>query len=233
MTDYELDATDTAEATDSTDAADATDPTDAAGSGAARDPDAARDAEAPAGGAGPDGSPSERLGVPVPDEHVGAFLAEAFEDPERDAAWADVVDSFVPESARDEWRDLSMVDRLREVLAAADGYDARVVELLDGIPLDREEATAEMERTFHEAMRLRRNADTFRSGIADAHAEGRVADEALVDAVEGYGFDTDTIAEREDLVEAVAERYGFGFRPYGGTLMDTDDPADRETGEVW
>ncbi|MFB9826112.1 hypothetical protein [Halobaculum roseum] len=204
MSDYELDAT---------------------GEESGEEP--ATDAGGSAAGAG------ERLGIEVPDEHVAAFVAEAFEDPEREATWESVVDEFVPGDARDDWRDLSMRDRVVEVLVAADDYDARAVDLLDEVPLDREEPTDGIEATFEEAMRLRRNADTFRSAIADAHAAGRIDDDGLVDAVEGYGFETDAIAEREDLVEAVAERYGFGFRPYGGTLMDTDHPEDRETGEVW
>lgn len=204
MSDYELDAT-----------------------GGASDNREPTDAVDPAGTAG------ERLGIEVPEDHVAAFVAEAFEDPERDASWESVVEEFVPSGAREDWRDLSMHERVSEVLAAADDYDARAVDLLDEVPLDREEPTDGIEATFEEAMRLRRNADTFRSAIADAHAAGRIDDDGLVAAVEGYGFETETIAEREDLVEAVAERYGFGFRPYGGTLMDTDDPEDRETGEVW
>ncbi|QZP39663.1 hypothetical protein [Halobaculum magnesiiphilum] len=204
MSDYELDAT---------------------GEESGEEP--ATDAGGSAAGAG------ERLGIEVPEDHVAAFVAEAFEDPESDATWESVVDEFVPGDARDNWRDLSMRDRVAEVLSAADDYDARAVDLLDEVPLDREEPTDAIEATFEEAMRLRRNADTFRSAIADAHAAGRIDDDGLVAAVEGYGFETDVIAEREDLVEAVAERYGFGFRPYGGTLMDTDDPENRETGEVW
>jgi len=196
------------------------------------------DGTATADGAGSDdesgsGSVGERLGLTVPDDHVAAFVAEAFEDPELDVTWNDVVGEFVPADARDEWRELSTRNRVEEVLAAADGYDDRAVELLDQIPLDREEATADVEAPFDEAMRLRRNADAFRSAVADAHATGRIDDEGLVAAVEGYGFETDAIAEREDLVEAVTERYGFDFRPYGGTLMDTDDGDGREAGEVW
>lgn len=189
--------------------------------------------EDPGGGSGPD-RVGERLGLTVPDDHVAAFVAEAFEDPELDASWDAVVGEFVPTDVRDEWRDLSMQERVEEVLAAADGYDERAIELLDEIPLDREEATADVETPFDEAMRLRRNADTFRSAVADAHAAGRIDDDGLVAAVEGYGFETDAIAEREDLVEAVTERYGLDFRPYGGTLMDTDDEGDgREAEEVW
>ncbi|MXR40315.1 hypothetical protein GRX01_02950 [Halobaculum sp. WSA2] len=203
-----------------------------------RDPSADRESTeqsgGPAGSAG-DATPGagERLGIEVPDEHVAAFVAEAFEDPERDATWEDVVDEFVPADARERWRELSMRDRVEEVLAAADDFDDRAIDRLDDVPLDRSEPTDGIEAAFDEAMRLRRNADTFRSGIADAHAAGRIDDDGLVAAVEGYGFETDAIAEREDLVEAVAERYELGFRPYGGTLMDTDDPEDRETGEVW
>ncbi|WP_435064347.1 hypothetical protein [Halobaculum sp. EA56] len=205
------------------------------GRGQSADRESTDESGSEAGAAAGDAAPGagERLGIEVPDEHVAAFVAEAFEDPERDVTWEEVVEEFVPAGARDDWRELSMRERVVEVLAAADGYDARAVDLLDGVPLDREEATDAVEETFEEAMRLRRNADTFRSGIADAHAAGRIDDDGLVAAVEGYGYETETIAEREDLVEAVAERYGLGFRPYGGTLMDTDDPEDRETGEVW
>lgn len=208
------------------------------GASEGRDPSADREStdqsDGPARAAG-DATPGagERLGIEVPDEHVAAFVAEAFEDPERDATWEDVVDEFVPAGARERWRDLSMRDRVEEVLAAADDFDDRAIDRLDDIPLDRTEPTDGIEGAFDEAMRLRRNADTFRSGIADAHAAGRIDDDGLVAAVEGYGFETDAIAEREDLVESVAERYELGFRPYGGTLMDTDDPEDRETGEVW
>ncbi|MFC7323455.1 hypothetical protein ACFQMF_02545 [Halorubrum rutilum] len=208
MTEYELDADDAGD-----------------GGGPATDADA---------GPGDDpGTVGERLGLTVPDDHVAAFVAEAFEDPELDATWDEAVGEFVPADARDEWRELSMRNRVEEVLAAADGYDDRAVELLDGIPLDREAATADVEAAFDEAMRLRRNADAFRSAIADAHAAGRIDDEGLVAAVEGYGFETDAIAEREDLVEAVTERYGLDFRPYGGTLMDTDEGDGREAEEAW
>ncbi|GGN90652.1 MULTISPECIES: hypothetical protein [Haloarcula] len=43
---------------------------------------------------------------------------------------------------------------------------------------------------------------------------------ALVGTVEDAGFETDTIAQREEKLELVAEKHDFECEPYGGTLLD-------------
>ncbi|WP_134670942.1 hypothetical protein [Halorussus marinus] len=176
----------------------------------------------------PSGTDGESLGVSVPDEHVGAFVAEAFEDVERDTTWKEVVGALVAEEARDAWADLSRTEQAVEVLAAAADYDERAVELLAEVPTDRGEPTSEIRDRYEEALRCRHNADRFRDGIAAAYADGYLADDQLVAAVEAFGFDTATIAEREDELDTVANTYEFEFRPYGGTLM-TDDEEDDQT----
>ncbi|WP_135805456.1 hypothetical protein [Halorussus marinus] len=174
------------------------------------------------------GTDGESLGVSVPDEHVGAFVAEAFEDVERDTTWKEVVGALVAEEARDAWADLSRTEQAVEVLAAAADYDERAVELLAEVPTDRGEPTSEIRDRYEEALRCRHNADRFRDGIAAAYADGYLADDQLVAAVEAFGFDTALIAEREDELDTVANTYEFEFRPYGGTLM-TDDEGDDQT----
>lgn len=187
------------------------------------------DANGPSGGDG-DGSRTagetleDAVGVTVPDEHVGAFVAEAFEDVERDTAWCDVVDAFVPPSARDEWNELSPRERATAVLDRASEYDRSAVDGFAEIPcsvggdLDRE--------TLSEALRCRRNADQFRDGVAAAYADDIVDDDALVGAVDDSAFDTELVGERERLLEEVDEYYDVDFRPYGGQLFDADEGPD-------
>jgi len=180
------------------------------------------------------GGLEESLGVTIPDEHVGAFVAQAFEDAERDTTWGEAVDAVVADEARDAWASLSPREQVVELLTMADGFDERAVEQLDAIPLDRGSPTDEMRERFEEAKRLRRNADVLRDGIAAAYDEGYVGDDDLVDAVESFDFDTATIAEREDSLDAVANAYDLDFRPYGGTLMTEDEPdEDAEEFEAW
>lgn len=172
----------------------------------------------------------ESVGVTVPDDHVGAFVAEAFEDPERSTTWDEVVDEVVAADARDAWDALAPTEQVTELLAMADGFDERAVDRLAEIPLDRAEPTERIDELFEEAERCRRNADRIRDGIAAAYADGHVDDAALVDAVETYGFETDTVAEREQLLESVTDAYGYDFRPYGGTLMEEPDDDDADGG---
>jgi len=183
----------------------------------------------------PSGTEGESLGVSVPDEHVGAFVAEAFEDVERDTTWKEVVGALVAEAARDAWADLSRTEQAVEVLVAAADYDERAVELLADVPTDRGEPTDEIREQYEEALRCRRNADRFRDGIAAAYADNYLTDDQLVAAVEEFGFDTATIAEREDALDTVANTYEFEFRPYGGTLMTDDEDDDRtmDDFEAW
>ncbi|WP_135364022.1 hypothetical protein [Halosimplex halophilum] len=172
----------------------------------------------------------EAMGVPIPDEHVGAFVAEAFEDAERSTTWEEVVDAMVAPAAREEWAELSAVEQTVEVLRQAAEYDRRATDELERIPTNRAEPTPEIRSSFEEARRLRRNADAFRDGVAAAYAEGRIDDEELVAAVERSEFDTTQIARREDALESVTAVYDFDFRPYGGTLFDEDRTADEEGG---
>lgn len=179
-----------------------------------------------------DGLAERSVGVTVPDDHVAAFVAEAFEDPERSTTWAEVVDEAVADEATAAWDALSVGEQVREVLAMADKFDERAVDRLAAIPTDRSEPTDRIDELFEEARRCRRNADRLRDGIADAYADGRVDDAELVDAVEGYEYETDTVAERERLLETVTEAYDYDFRPYGGTLMD-DDEKEQKTHDHW
>ncbi|WP_135822804.1 hypothetical protein [Halostella litorea] len=180
------------------------------------------------------GGLEESLGVTIPDEHVGAFVAQAFEDVERDTTWGEAVDAVVAEEALDAWAELSPREQVVELLKMADSFDERAVEELNAIPVDRGSPTDEMRERFEEAKRLRRNADVLRDGIAAAYDEGYVGDDELVDAVESFGFDTATIAEREDSLDAVANAYDLDFRAYGGTLMSDREPdEDAEEFEAW
>jgi hypothetical protein len=177
---------------------------------------------------------ADSLGVAVPETHVAAFVAEAFEDAERDTTWSAVVDRVVAEGAHEAWDALSPREQAAELLTMADDFDARAVEALAAIPLDEATLTGDGRDRFEEAMRCRRNADRIRDGVADGFANGHLSDDDLVGAVECAGFDTDAIAEREDRLESVAAAYDVDFRPYGGTLMDDagGDGAVPE-GEVW
>jgi tagatose-1,6-bisphosphate aldolase non-catalytic subunit AgaZ/GatZ len=163
----------------------------------------------------------EAVGMPIPDEHVGAFVAEVFEDAERSTDWEDIVDAMVAPAAREAWTGLSPSEQVSEVLEMANCYDREAVELLASIDVD---GSAETQReTFDEAMRLRRNADTFRDGVAAAYASGHVDADQLVCAVEESDFDTDGIARREDELERVTAVFDYNFKPYGGTLVQEDD----------
>lgn len=177
-----------------------------------------------------DGASGEPVGVPVPDAHVGAFVAEVFEDPERDTRWSDAVDGLVAPSARDAWDALDPDEQVREVLAKADDYDDRAIELLetvDGAPSD-----DPVRERLEEAKRLRRNADMLRDAIADAYSSGNVSDEELRAAVEAHGFDTTRVARRERLLERVADTHEIDFRPYGGTLLH-EEGGQRGSPDAW
>ncbi|WP_436927172.1 hypothetical protein [Halosimplex amylolyticum] len=185
------------------------------------------------GSDGPNGDGSAdggAMGVPIPEKHVGAFVAEAFEDPERSTTWEDVVDAMVAPAARDAWDDLSAAAQTVEVLAQAAEYDRRATDELERIPTNKSEPTPDVRSAFEEARRLRRNADAFRDGIAAAYADGRIGDDELVSAVEESAFDTGQIARREDELERVTAAYDFDFRPYGGTLFDEEQVEDDADG---
>jgi hypothetical protein len=175
----------------------------------------------------------EAVGVTIPDEHVGAFVAQAFEDPERDTSWHDVVDTLVAEDALAAWRELDAADQAVEVLSAADDYDQRAVELLEAIPLTGGGLSPEHEESIEEALRCRRNADILRDGLAAAYHGQHLSEGDLREAVETFEFDTETVAEREDVLESVAELYDFEFKPYGGTLFSEDEETVPESEEVW
>ncbi|WP_226481837.1 hypothetical protein [Natrinema amylolyticum] len=195
-----------------------------------RDPDEGCTTESSAAGSGLE----ESLGVTIPDDHVGAFVAQAFEDVERSTEWTEAVDAVVPDDARDAWRSLSARDQVVELLEMADEFDRRATESLEAIPLDRGGLDDDLRERFDEAKRLRRNADILRDGIAAGYAEGRVSDEELVAAVEAFEFDTAVIAEREDELDSVANAYDLDFRPYGGTLMTEREPdEDADEFEAW
>lgn len=163
------------------------------------------------------------VGVAIPDEHVGAFVAQAFEDPERNTSWDEIVETFVAEDARDEWAELDPVEKLVAVLSMADDYDEKAIDLLERIPTDRDDPGPRIRRLFEEARRCRRNADALRDGAAAAYGTGVVDDEQLVRAVESFEFETERIERREDALDSVATAYGFEFRPYGGTLLSTGE----------
>lgn len=169
---------------------------------------------------------NDPIGLPVPDEYVGAFVAEVFEDVERSTTWTEAVDALVAGDARSDWEALTPTEQVVAMLDAAADFDERAVQVLEGIPCD-EVNDSSVRGEFDEALRVRRNADLLRNAIADAYSDGYVDDDQLVEAVECHGFETETIARREDLLETVAEAHGFDFRPYGGTLMDPSDGHDR------
>ncbi|ELZ02112.1 hypothetical protein [Natrialba aegyptia] len=193
------------------------------------DPDGARTAESRAGVAGDGSPPEESLGIAIPEAHVGAFVAQAFEDVERSTEWTEAVDAAIPADARGAWQSLSTRDQVVELLTLADEFDAKATALLEEIPLDRDGLDDDRYERVSDAKRLRRNADILRDGIAAGYAEGRVSDDELVAAVEAFGFDTATIAEREDALDAVSSAYNVEFRPYGGTLM-TETEIETESG---
>jgi len=185
--------------------------------------------ERTAGGAPPDDGPSlasESVGLSIPDDHVGAFVAEVFEDPERSTTWSAAVDAMVPDDAREQWDRLSAAGQAREMLGMATDYDERAIEHLEEIPVGGDTAAADVRNRFDEAARCRRNADMLRNAIANAYADGFLDDDSMVRAVEANDFDTTRVARREERLESVAETHGFDFRPYGGTLVHEDDGGD-------
>jgi len=173
------------------------------------------------------------LGMTIPEDHVGAFVAEALEDPERATNWDDVVDTMVAPAARDAWAALSPVEQATEVLSKAAEFDRRAIEHFEAVPLDGDRREAETD--IDEGLRCRRNADTFRDGVAAAYGDGRLDDDGLVAALETAEFDTEVIAQREDLLERIDSVFEVEYSPYGGTLMDDDDGPEPETehGETW
>lgn len=181
---------------------------------------------------GDDRSADNPLGVPIPDEHVGAFVAEVFEDAERGTTWESVVSAMVASEARDAWESLSPREQAVEVLEMAEKYDRRAVKQLQEIPLDE---SADVIDEITEAKRLRRNADMFRDGVSSAYESGHLDDDDLVAAVEAVDFDTEIIARREELLEQAAKVHDFDFRPYGGTLLQESDreTADPTGSETW
>ncbi|WP_276272173.1 hypothetical protein [Haloarcula litorea] len=197
-----------------------------------------REAEDPADGqrasdgqTAADGTASS-LGVPIPDDHVGPFVAEALEDPERATEWDDIVDAMVAPAARDAWAELTPVEQASEVLSKAADYDRRAIDRFDGVSLDADRSSVQAE--IDEGLRCRRNADTFRDGVAAAYDDGRLDDDDVVAALEDADFDTGTIARREALLERLDGAFELDYRPYGGTLMDDEagpspDPDHEET----
>ncbi|KAA9404919.1 hypothetical protein EGO51_16400 [Haloarcula hispanica] len=173
------------------------------------------------------------LGMTIPEDHVGAFVAEALEDPERATTWTDIVDTMVAPVARDAWAELSPIEQATEVLSKAAEFDRRAIEHFEAVPLDGDRSEAETD--IDEGLRCRRNADTFRDGVAAAYGDGRLDDDGLVDALEAAEFDTEIIARREDLIERIDSVFEIDYRPYGGTLMDDNDGPEPETehGETW
>lgn len=169
------------------------------------------------------------IGLEIPEDHVGAFVAEVFEDAERDTAWSAVVDAMVAPSARDDWDALDPVEQAVEVLQAARRYDERAIDALSSVPTDGSADPGRVEAQFGEARRCRTNADTFRDGIAAAYADGYLDDEALVEAVETVGFDTGVVAEREEALERVANHFEFDYQPYGGTLIEDERAGTEQT----
>jgi hypothetical protein len=163
------------------------------------------------------------LAMDVPDEHVGAFVAEVFEDPEKDTDWADVVDAMVAPGALDAWAALSAREQVVETLRTASDYDDRAIDAFAAIPLDLDALPEREEERYRDGLRLRRNADVLRDGVAARYASGDLDDETLVEAVEAVEYDTDVVAARENALEAVAEAYDLSFRPYGGTLLERND----------
>jgi hypothetical protein len=177
----------------------------------------------------------EAVGLSIPAEYIGAFVAEVFEDAERDTSWTDVEDAFVDPSARAAWDDLESGEQAVEILDAATRYDERAIEHLESIPLD--VAPQDDPDGLEEALRCRRNADMFRDGLAAAYGDGVLEDADLVTAVEQSTFDADRIAARESALEDVDAVHDVDFRPYGGQFFDTErgpDPdVDHDVSETW
>lgn len=168
------------------------------------------------------------MGLPVPEEYAGAFVAEVFEDVERSTTWAEAVEALVATDAREAWERLSPIEQVVAVLDAAADFDNRAVETFEAIPIDGQDGEP-IRADYEEARRFRRNADMLRNGVAEAYSSGYIDDEQLVEAVERHGFESDTIARREELLESIAEAHGLEFRPYGGTLMEPPGTGDEAT----
>jgi hypothetical protein len=177
----------------------------------------------------------EAVGIEIPDDHVGAFVAEVFEDPERDTSWSEVVDAMVAPSARDAWDTLDAEQQVVEVLEAAHDYDRTARDTLTAVSTDGSADPDAVESRFAEARRCRTNADTFRDGVAAAYAGERIDDDQLVSAIETVGFDTELVADRESELERVANHFELDYQPYGGTLIEADDgPGGKQTAaETW
>lgn len=175
------------------------------------------------------------FGLQIPDEHVGPFVAEVFEDVERDTTWGNVVEELVAPEARDAWEELTAREQAVAVLKKASDYDKQAIDHLRSIPTDGSVDTGTVEQRFGEARRCRRNADSFRDGIASAYGEGYLDADALVSAIEEVNFDTSYISDREDELERVANHFELDFQPYGGTLIEDDDRIGEEqtAPETW
>lgn len=175
------------------------------------------------------------VGLEIPAEHVGPFVAEVFEDAERNTSWDEIVTALVAPEARDAWDALEPWEQAREVLKQASVYDQQAVEALEPIQTDGSADSETVEVHFEEALRCRRNADTFRDGIAAAYADGHIDGEHLQRAVETVGFDTSTLADRESELERVASHFQLDFQPYGGTLIQDEEGAGGEqtAPETW
>jgi hypothetical protein len=76
---------------------------------------------------------TESLGVSIPDEHVGAFVAEVFEDPERSTTWAAAIDATIDDAARDAWDGLTPTEQATELLGMAIEFDDRAIEAFEAI----------------------------------------------------------------------------------------------------
>jgi len=173
------------------------------------------------------------LGIQIPDDHVGPFVAQALEDPERSTDWAAVVDELVAPSARDAWDRLSPAEQATEVLSKAAEFDRRAIARFEAVSLNAERTAVQAD--IDEGLRCRRNADTFRDGVAAAYESGRLDDDEIVEALAEADFETELIAKREDLLERLDGAFDIEFQPYGGTLMDDDDGPEPDTdhGETW
>lgn len=173
------------------------------------------------------------LGVSIPEDHVGAFVAETLEDPECSTTWDDVVDAIVAPDARAAWRDLSPVEQATVVLSKASEYDQRAIEHFDSVALEDDQPAVQSD--LDEGLRCRRNADVFRNGVAAAYGDGLLDDTDIVAALAAADFETGHVAEREDLLERIDSVYDVEYRPYGGTLLDTDDgpEPDPDHEETW
>ncbi len=166
------------------------------------------------------------IGVPVPEEYMGAFVAEVFEDPERTTTWREAVAALVAPADRDAWEALSPIEQVIVVLDTAAEYDQTALRRFEEIPDDGYASEETIRETYEEAKRNRRNADMLRNAVADAYSRDVIDDNALVEAVDRHGFDSETIAAREQQLESVADAYGLEFRPYGGTLIEPAEEKD-------